>query len=595
MVPHIIKSIFVISFVLIPIYLSKRGKFENIDKEGPYILYLLWIFLFLFEYFYLGPLSFVYFDDEGELILPYYVFLDTLHEGGQYNHLLASGADAYAAFSVGNQFLSVDRALLSAFPLWIAILIHKAIVCSVGLIGTYKLCRRGVGSDRVTACAFAALFTVGHYRLLQVTFDSGISWSLIPLAIYLCVVRSEKDNYYPPVIGFAVLTAILIVPYQGIWPLFAGLIGSSLLFGKVNTRIVVSILIFMFTIFINWAESIYGMLLISPSSFRGTTIPAFDPSFLSVFLEQIQWVLSIATQFLPFAPISVLLAFSTIVLILRRDPFLFRMIGAYLVPVLLIIGYKVFPWAALGMPTVRHATSEYFLVAWLPFGIVAGAKSVQIVTNYFKASRFQRYRITPVTLVFCIAFGLMGVHKGANIWQHFTSTGQGLYRNIANLKDRSWSPAEPYRVVVVADRIITPRSNIGQAFYGLSLFDGWLSVQTAAHVRFWRFVNRRKPGEYSPAALMYWPMPETVPWDVDNYISLPLLATANVRFIISPIPIKSDELKLVDGPDALPLIYRQKYFKSLDEKLTYYTWYVKRFIEPWKVYIYEIPYALPRV
>ena len=90
-------------------------------------------------------------------------------------------------------------------------------------------------------------------------------------------------------------------------------------------------------------------------------------------------------------------------------------------------------------------------------------------------------------------------------------------------------------------------------------------------------------------------MPETVPWDVDNYISLPLLATANVRFIISPIPIKSDELKLVDGPDALPLIYRQKYFKSLDEKLTYYTWYVKRFIEPWKVYIYEIPYALPRV
>ncbi|MBT5513761.1 MAG: hypothetical protein HOK25_06730 [Rhodospirillaceae bacterium] len=146
----------------------------------------------LFEYLYLGPLSFVYLDDEAELTLSYLVFGNRPDTGTQFTHQLASGVDKNASFVVGGEILSLNRLFVEIFPLWIGILVHKLIVYGVGLGGTYLLCRRGLNCDRFVSISLAALFTISHFRLLQVTFDNGMSWALLPLAAYIVVLGTER-------------------------------------------------------------------------------------------------------------------------------------------------------------------------------------------------------------------------------------------------------------------------------------------------------------------------------------------------------------------------------------------------------------------
>jgi hypothetical protein len=51
---------------------------------------------------------------------------------------------------------------------------------------------------------------------------------------------------------------------------------------------------------------------------------------------------------------------------------------------------------------------------------------------------------------------------------------------------------------------------------------------------------------------------------------------------------------LTSGPDAVPVVYRQKNFRTIDEKIQLYGWFARKMFQPWKVYIYEIDGALPR-
>ena len=53
--------------------------------------FVAWAALVLFEYYFLGPYSYIHMNDEGDHFVPYYLYLINHHLGGQFGHAIGGG------------------------------------------------------------------------------------------------------------------------------------------------------------------------------------------------------------------------------------------------------------------------------------------------------------------------------------------------------------------------------------------------------------------------------------------------------------------------------------------------------------------------
>ena len=152
--------------------------------------------------------------------------------GGQFGHAIG-GHDVFNAFSPG-QLLSPEI-MLSVFPIWIAILLHKGIVVAVGFIGIFAMQASG-GADRTIAAIVAALFPVSNENLVYMTYTIGAGMAFIPLLIYVIVSQSEKRFIFVMLWVSAVAALYLDVTHIFIPAIIAiGL--ASIVFARVTVRV----------------------------------------------------------------------------------------------------------------------------------------------------------------------------------------------------------------------------------------------------------------------------------------------------------------------------------------------------------------------
>lgn len=158
-----------------------RGDLRQSWLTSPGLFLFVWLGLFLLPYLLFGPSSYLWMDDEGDLLVPFHLYLATHEPEGIYSYVIGAGADLIGSFLVGGEFLSPERGLMAVFPLWIAIAIHKTITCLSGFLGTYYMARRMARADRFLALGLAAIATVYWYRMVLVTFGTGMTLATVPL------------------------------------------------------------------------------------------------------------------------------------------------------------------------------------------------------------------------------------------------------------------------------------------------------------------------------------------------------------------------------------------------------------------------------
>ncbi len=545
-------------------------------------------------------------DDEGDLLIPQYNLLNRFHSGGQYSHLIGSGVDVIGSFLVGGAYLSLDRFLLDVFPLWIGIAFHKTLVFGLGAWGTYLVCRRGFHCSRAASATFSALFTVTYYRLQIVTFGTGMSFALLPLGIYLCVVRLGRPRYLLGVIAYAALCAIMFSPFHGIPPVAAAIAGGAVLLRRLHVKILVAIGTVAAAILINHAETFFGLLAVSPYSVRGLGDSIVRNSIFEIFISNTAAGVMEMRFTYPVSFFIVLIS-GAIFAFDRQWALLTRSLTACAVPPAMVGLFPAMPWELLNMEVVRNAPYNFFVAGFLPLAVLIGAKAADLFSEKIGAYRDGRWRGAPYFTILIVAGVILADFKIHNARAWIASAGQSVYTTIDNLREKSWMPAEPFRAVSIRHKQMQPEQNVFFGFYGIPMFDGWVNLPLREHAAYmvhgvhkdgsrnhdigldWRFISSEGGGFH---------------YRIGEQVSLLLLASANVRYIFSPVPLSSDGLRYIDGPSRPPLdkgltkvTGQAARYEGPSWRFTLdrWRWQLARIFHYGKIYIYEIDGALPRV
>lgn len=567
-----------------------------------------WVAASLLEYVILGSSSFIWMDDEGELLVTHYHFLGQIHPGGQYSHLMQSGLDAQASFFFGSAYLSLDRYLLNEFPLWIGIAIHKAVVFTLGAGGTYRLCRSGFGASRISAVVFGTLFTVLYHRMQFVTFGTGLSLALLPLGVYFCVVRQGHPRYWLGVLVYAALLAGLS-SFHGIPPFATAVIAAMILMGKFHIRAVVGSAIAIVAFLVNNAESFNALISMGPTSVRGSANFGATTPFAETFLSVISP--SIHSTFISAPLMSGAIVLSGLVFACRRDwPLFFRVVAAFSVPPISMALFHSFPWQEIGLSPIRNAPFDFAVFGLLPIAAVVGACTVERVGAMLSSgqgTRPQWVSNAPAFMVLLIAATVLLHYKAHNFNAWRTTAGQSIYATIDNLLIRPWASAEPFRAISLRHKQMQPEPNILMSFYGVPMFDAWVNLVPINHAAYWRYGIHRRHENWTTDLGLDWRFfgEETrFHFRLGEMAPLALLAVANVRYVFSPVPLENPRLRYIDGPPHPPLdkgllkatgANRTDKRPSWRRTLDRWRWQFGRVVHYGKVYIYELADALPRV
>jgi hypothetical protein len=172
---------------------------------------------------------------------------------------------------------------------------------------------------------------------------------------------------------------------------------------------------------------------------------------------------------------------------------------------------------------------------------------------------------------------------------------------------RDYRDAPPFRVATVCPLFKTYIYPDMLWAYGLPTADGIFQMYSKRYHRFWGRViqnlTKINPSlrhhfeNYGCRAYLFWPgpiEPEAKPTRFRDLYNLDLLSLANVRFLVSPVPLADDDLRLVlsgsegssdvSGPEA-----------GDGRKFARLRRFLKDGLKPLKLFIYENRKVIPRV
>jgi len=555
------------------------------EISSPGRFFLIWAAVWLFEYYFLGANSYIHMDDEGDHFIPYYLNLIDHHLGGQFGHRFAGGNDVYTGLSPSIQLVSPELVWLTYLPVWVAVLLHKAIVVSVGFWGGYLLCRKTVKAEVFTSIALAALFTVSTENIISITYSIGSSLTFLPMAIWVLVGRSEERRYWRYAIPFAIVVALYLDPTHVVEAMFTGLGLAAIMLRKINLRVILSLAFLLVAELINWGEPLYGMYLMSPLTERGGTA---DLGPISVNRLEIAFQ-SLITR--SAEDRSIYLAFgSLLILWLNRD----RMAGRWTVGVAgVFITYAfmiLFPFQMIGLGVLSTISHQYLLLAVTALMLLPLARAAEApFWNKVK------WRNAGSGLILALAIGMLASFKVSVFSNLLYHGGQNQYHGIGTLAATDWRPKQPFRVITLRVRDLGPEPAIAYGLYGLESFDVFQMLQSKERSAYYHAGILKQPsvsGGYDPRLLVDWSRWRNGLYrGIGEQVSLNLLRVANVGFIISPIPFEEDGVELVVGPDHPPLTK----FDRKSGLTAYLADRIDRLTDFPDMYIYSIPRPYPQL
>jgi hypothetical protein len=170
--------------------------------------------------------------------------------------------------------------------------------------------------------------------------------------------------------------------------------------------------------------------------------------------------------------------------------------------------------------------------------------------------------------------------------------GQGSVFKYTSLSQ--WQPDTQgmFRSITLFD---TPYSSIVAGVYNIDSFDGALPFNPIYWNDYWAAIRRgpingKRAFTRGTLDWRYW---NGKTYDIDKLVDLDLLQAANVRYLISALPLQNPNLLLVvpSEQERWPKIHRSMF----PDMPSYLIQSLKRIFDPGKHYIYELKAPLPRV
>ncbi|MBF0094283.1 MAG: hypothetical protein HQL34_07035 [Alphaproteobacteria bacterium] len=542
------------------------------------MVFSLWLCLYLVEYALFGPASFIAWDGEGNLAIAMDHYLAALHDGGRYTHSIGGGQDMYTWF-VGMQYLHPELLLFHLLPTWLVILLHKAMVGTLGFFGSYLLAKKLAPASTMLAVAVAMLYPVSHDYLLTYSTEFGAGFAAIPLVVYLCVGRSRARTYWPQVFAGAVILST--AEPMKIFPAFlVAYVGVALLLPGVSLRRAGgAFLVCVVAAVLNWHEVLYALVITAPHLQRalgGEVVQAASvPNAIAETLRMSynSWI----------ASGLLVLAFGS--LLRQRSPMVGRAgIAAAWALVSMTVAHA-FPWELIGLPFLNRLSHQMYMV------LALGTLMTPVAALAFDEPRpDRRGRWRPSLVIAAVALGVLAARTSHNLITLTHMGGQSLYTGIDALAKPDWPVDRTYRTATFAEM---PPPNIVAGYYGFDIFDGQLNLNPTRWSDYWLAVVRGNRKHIVTTRLGWnWELWDGKSYDAERDIRFDLLAIANVRYLFSPLPLSSPSLKLLHAaPRERWGRVRPEFFDGLGAFLRYR---LKRISDPGDVYVYELANALPR-
>lgn len=534
-----------------------------------------------------GPWSFLYWDDEGAVANPMYAYAATrVLPGQRFAPEFAGGSDLYGMLASGMQYVSFEVILSGFLPQWAVMAVHKIYIFAFGFSGTYLLCRRGVGADRPTAFAIGLLFVVIDYYHFRQTMTHGVGWTFLPLAIYLAVCRIAKPNYWWGVVATAAL-GMTVTPTHAFLPLIVGVVsGAGMLAPRWSLKPIGAAAAITLAVLANWHEVLFAFSQLAPLAERGSALREID--LATAVLSAIHPLGSMLGGWIFVVSLAALGLF--------RDPLFARGLLAY--GIFWLCGFVMFgfPWHWIGLAELRGVSVGTYAFALNALAMPLAARAITRIGIWNIDKTGMARIIKPGALALATAAGLLVFNKGIHIFHLVHHAGINQLSTIDNLRQPSWKPESPSRVVTM--RSWQPEPNIVSGVYGLEAFDGTLDLPLRVMTDFWNqgIMRDARRSFNFPHFIMdytFWSF-DRLEYALARHVSLKHLRIANVEFVITSVPVaETNGIRLVSGPDFDKALHGT--ISDWKGKLRYYRWRLQKIRHFGNAYVYRIGDPLPRL
>ena len=587
--PHLSLGIFALATAVAWALLRRRDL--RLSRRHGTIAIIAWIVVASLDWWILGPHSYSYTTYELAAATPIHQYAAALPPGTRYAHAFAGGTDLFALGHYVGQYVLIERLLVTWLPTWLGLAVHKILILGLTMAGTYLLCRRAGKTRRELAFAMAALATMAGDFQLQITFQLGQSFAILPLGIYLVVIRQERRWYWSGVAAYAAYAAATAAMPQGAMAVLGNLVLASLAIHPSRlVRAIPAILVIAVAMVINNSETIAGIMAVAP--FTGNGVAGAANRLIYGFTDNLIRYAELTW----FTSPGVMLTFLAITVTVAGlggaawKGFPGRsLVIALLLPALLG-GLDRVPWSSVGLSIIGAISFTYVAFGFPSLCTLAVAALGRIEGRAWPAPR----QTALTTVILALACGQLAYYAMNQKATWLATGGLGSYA-IEDLRGRDWPKGQPFRVAASHYRI---PENI-PLIAGLDIATASFALEPLVISRYWAALTGHDPdatlgfgGNVGPSLRAAMDEPTArccLSYDPARLgIDLDLLGAENVRFLISRVPFET--LRLVSGPPEGTVPPRNGMAFSERFKLG-----LRYILDPPPFYIYELPRWLPRV
>tara|TARA_R110001606_G_C15403239_1_gene653556 strand:- start:8273 stop:10420 length:2148 start_codon:yes stop_codon:yes gene_type:complete len=554
-------------------------------KHHVAVIMLIWLAVATFEYYFLGPNSFISIVSDS-YFLAFRAFVAMLDAGTKFSHVMGGGQDASMIVSSGT-FVLPDVMMMRFFDPWIVLFFHKAMILTLGLVGSYLLARHvtkqmDADNGRFIAFSAATLFPFSHVYLIDYTVEFGFGFSAIPLAVYGLLSSSRKYSHR---IIWLLLTMVLMAFAQPmkVLPAFAvATLATTVLFNHQRWFMLgLSFVVCAIIAVLNWAETINGISLLSQYTARGANSETMHNVRDGVFAAAI-------VKFLSMRVVLAAILIATLTMFVTKNSFRFRAIFAVLTLLVSYLALNVIPWEWLNLGIINKVEHGYTLIAVNVIAIPILAAAIAGCRNWTLGA----FKVSTAHLA--LSLGLISL-VGVKIFHAAYLIALGGQASVFGYKDlqQLQLPSTPLtRVVTLMDN---PHPGVMSGIYGFASFDGNIILNIKSWNDYWHAVHRRS--DYDVRALTR-PSLDWKYWDgreyaVEKQLDMELLRRANVGYVISALPLMASTLENLVSVEKSSWPRRPRSeFPSFG---AYLQDRVERITDPGQHHVYALKHPIPRI
>ena len=593
----------IISFFFL-VFLNKNYKKFDTSKNFVSYFVVIWIFLFLIQFFILGPYSPINFYDEADIGLSRILHDKNFHLGGSFLHNVQGGSDFYATQLTGGQYISFERLLFNLFPVWIAILIHKFVIVTINLGGCYILLTKAFNAKKIDAIFISSFFSVINPYAVNSTLQHGIGYAFIPLVIYAFLYLTEKRYYFLITIPLSLFIASSTSPVHSFMALYGGLLISFILIKpKIKKNFILSSIFLLVVVIINWSEVLYGFLDYGSISSRVIS----ENNFISIYglLPHLYGksdfcIINCDFRYSPTIIILTILFFGFLKKFeINYFKILVFIIFCNYIPTLAQFFIRIFNIEILK----AYNFYDFTFFIYIPISILA----IKLIQNN-KDNILSKFSLIFIFFSISILISQKFDYAKKVLFEPLSTLN-----SIPNLKKQEWLPNNKFFRTVSTAPYIGFHPNFLWS-YGLETLDGYVNLIPHTTTNFWRFGIHKDTSNNTKEGIFGGNLYITNTYDdfefakginfssdtiynLNDYIDLNMLRLANTGFIISYFDLKEDGIKKISGPkiNQFPISHNKNikrdvgfFKKAALEKY-------KNIFKPKEIFIYQIENIYDRI